>query len=127
MLNVMSENSGSVVVLRFSGRIVAGEDISTLLNVVISQKNTRAVVLDLTRVNRIDACGLGILMFMKQWATGASVGLELIPSKPVQELLDLTGLHSLFKIRSTEDDHQSVSDFLVDSREDSAIGIAADD
>ncbi len=126
MLSVMIENSGNVAVLRCSGRIVAGEEAWTLYNTVISLKNKRVVVLDLTRVSRVDARGLGVLMFLKQWARGASVKLQLIPSKPVQELLDLTGLHSLFDIRSSEG-VQPASDFLLDSREDSTTGIAADD
>lgn len=102
MLNVRIENSGKLMVLRFSGRLVFGEEVSTPFKGLISQKNTRAVVLDLTRVNRIDACGLGMLMFMKQWATGAGVRLELIPSKPVQDLLHLTGLHLMFEIGPSE-------------------------
>lgn len=77
-------------------------------------------------MNRIDACGLGILVFLKNWARGAGVKLQLIPSKTAQELLDLTGLRSSFEIRSSES-VQPTSDFLVDSREDSAIGVAADD
>jgi anti-anti-sigma factor len=125
MLNVTIENSGNLTVLRFSGRLVFGEEISTLFNGVISQKNKRVVVLDLTKVNRIDACGLGILVFLKRWARGAGVKLQLIPSKTVQELLDLTGLHSLFEIRSSK--VESASDVLVDSEEDSAIGIGAND
>ena len=86
-----------------------GEEISTLFNGVISQKNKRVVVLDLTKVNRIDACGLGVLVVLKRWARGAGVKLQLIASKIVQELLDLTGLRSSFEIRS--ESVQPVSDF----------------
>jgi hypothetical protein len=35
----------------------------------------------------------------KQWAYAAGLRLELIPTKPVQEMLDLTGLHFMFEIR----------------------------
>ncbi|HYN16102.1 MAG TPA: STAS domain-containing protein [Terriglobales bacterium] len=126
MLGVTIENSGNVAVLCCSGRIVAGEEAWTLYNTVISLKNKRVVVLDLTRVSGVDARGLGVLVFLEQWACGAGVKLQLIPSKPVQELLDLTGLHSLFDIRSSES-VPPASDFLVDPREDSTPGIAADD
>jgi anti-anti-sigma factor len=125
MLNVRIENSGNLTVLRFSGRLVFGEEISTLFNGVISQKNKRVVVLDLTKVSRIDACGLGMLVFLNQWACGAGVKLQLNPSKTVQELLDLTGLRSLFVIRS--ENIPSAARFLVDPQEDSAVGIATDD
>jgi anti-anti-sigma factor len=126
MLNVVIENFGNVAVLRCSGRIVAGEEAWTLYNTVISQQNKRVVVLDLTRVSSVDARGLGVLVFLKQWAHGAGVKLQLIPSKAVQELLDLTSLHSEFELRSSES-VQPASNFLVDSGENSAIGIAADD
>jgi len=126
MLNVVIENSGNVAVLHCSGRIVAGEEAWTLYNTVISLQNKRVVVLDLTRVSRTDARGLGVLVSLKQWARGAGVKLQLIPSKTVQDLLDLTGLHSMFEIRSSERPH-SASPLSVDSREDSAVGIAADD
>ena len=123
MLNVVVENSGNLAILRCRGKIVEGEEVSTLFDAVISLKNKRVVVLDLTRVSRIDARGLGILVLL---ARAVGVKLQLNPSKIVQELLDLTGLHALFEVRSPENG-QSGSDFLADSREDSAIGIAADD
>jgi anti-anti-sigma factor len=123
MLNVVVENSGNLAILRCRGKIVEGEEVSTLFDAVISLKNKRVAVLDMTRVSRIDARGLGILVLL---ARAVGVKLQLNPSKIVQELLDLTGLHALFEVRSPENG-QSGSDFLADSREDSAIGIAADD
>ena len=102
MLSVMSENRGNTVVLRCSGRIVAGEEAWTLYNTVISQQDKRVVVLDLTRVSRIDAGGLGVLVSLRRWARGAGVKLRLIPSKAVGELLDVAGLRPLFEIRSAE-------------------------
>jgi len=123
MLNVVVENSGNLAILRCRGKIVEGEEVSTLFDAVISLKNKRVAVLDMTRVSRIDARGLGILVLL---ARAVGVKLQLNPSKIVQELLDLTGLHALFEVRSPENG-QSGADFLADSREDSAIGIAADD
>ena len=126
MLGVTIENYGNVAVLRCSGRIVVGEEAWTLYNSVISLKNKRVLVLDLTRVSRVDARGLGVLVFLEQWACGSGVKVQLIPSKPVQELLDLTGLDSLFDIRASEN-VPPASDFLVDSRVDNTAGAAADD
>jgi anti-anti-sigma factor len=126
MLTVMIENSGNAAVLRCSGRIVAGEEAWTLFNAAISLENKRIVVLDLTRVSGADARGLGVLVFLRQWARGAGVKLQLIPSKSVQELLELTGLRSLFDIRSSKNAGPS-SDLLVDSRKEQRGWIAADD
>jgi len=126
MLGVTIENSGNVAVLHCSGRIVAGEEAWTLYNTVISLKNKRVVVLDLAKVGKLDARGLGVLVLLDQWASGAGVKLQLIPSSPVQELLDLTGLHSLFDLPSSGS-VPPAADFLVDSREDNSARIAADD
>jgi len=126
MLSVMSENRGNTAIFRCSGRIVAGEEAWTLYNTVISQQDERVVVLDLTRVSRVDAGGLGVLVSLRRWAGVGGVKLRLIPSEAVEELLDLAGLRPLFEIRSTENPQPAVS-LLVDSGEDGAIGVAADD
>ena len=97
------ENCGNEVSLRCSGKIVYGEDVSPLFEAVAGQQNGRIVVLDLTAVSRIDACGLGILVFLGQWARAAGVQLQLLPSKPVLDMLELTLLSSEFEIRSPED------------------------
>ena len=102
MLNVMIEKSKDVVIFRCWGKLVAGEEAWTLYNTVISEQSKPVFELDLTGVDRIDARGLGVLVFLHQWASGFGRKLALIPSKPVQELLDLTKLHFLFEIRSPE-------------------------
>jgi len=79
------------------------------------------VILDLTRVTRTDARGLGVLVFLKQWASNAGVTLLLIPSKTVQELLDLTGLSSELELRPSED-VQPFSYFFANSHEESTNG-----
>ena len=126
MLSVVIENSGNLAVLRCSGRIVAGEEAWTLFNAAISLQNKRVVVLDLTAVTGADARGLGVLAFLKQWARGAGVRLQVIPSKPVLELLELTGLHSQFDIGSAGS-VRPISGFLADSCEKSRVEIGADD
>ncbi len=102
MLRVMTENRGNAVIFRCTGRIVAGEEPWKLYNDVISQQGKRVVVLDLTGVSRIDAGGLGVLVSPRGWARFAGVELRVIPSKLVEELLDLARLRSPFEIRSAE-------------------------
>lgn len=126
MLSVMIENSGNLAVLRCSGRIVAGEEAWTLFNSAISLQNKRVVVLDLTRVTGADARGLGALVSLKQWARGAGVKLQVIASKPVLELLELTGLHSQFDLRSSESVPPAL-DWLIDSRQEQRAWIGGDD
>jgi anti-anti-sigma regulatory factor len=120
MLNVVIENSGTVAILHCSGSIVAGEETSTLFNAVESLKFSRVVVLDLTGIGAIDARGLGALVAVKRWAQDVHVGLQVVPSNVVQELLDLTRLSPEFELIFTED-------FVVDPRETNGMGVAADD
>jgi len=126
MLSVVIENSGNSAVVRCSGRIVAGQEAWTLFNHVISLKGKRVVVLDLTRVTGADARGLGVLIFLRQWARSADAKLQVIPSQPVRELLELTGLHSSFDIRDAES-VQPASEFMANSRQDNTMAIGADD
>jgi anti-anti-sigma regulatory factor len=120
MLNVMIANSGNRAILRCSGRIVAGQE-RALLDAVESLKPGRVVVLDLTGVSGIDARGLGALLAVKQWAAlGAGVKLQLIPSRAVQELLDLTRLSSEFELCSPE------TFFMVDPQDANGLGNSAD-
>ncbi len=101
MLNVATEIYGEMLIVRCWGRLVAGQQAWTLYNAVISEEKHRIVVVDLSGVNRVDARGLGVLVVLKQWASGSGIALELIPSQQVEELLELTHLRSLFDVRSS--------------------------
>jgi len=125
MVSVKIENSGKLAVLRCSGRIVAGEEAWTLFNAAISVENKRVMVLDLTEVTSADARGLGVMLFLKQWAGGAGVKLQVVPSKHVLELLEVTGLRSQFEIGSVES-AQPISGFLADSCEKTRMEMRAD-
>jgi len=103
MLTVRTENFEHTVTVRCSGRLVAGKAAWALYDTVISQQNKGVVLLDLTGVNRVDARGLGVLAFLKKWVNEAGAKVELIPSKPVRELLELAGL-SYEWLRSSEID-----------------------
>jgi len=120
MLSVRIENQGKTAVLHCSGRIVAGEEAWTLFNAAISVENKRVLVLDFTEVTGADARGLGVMLFLKQWACGAGVKLQVVPSKPVHELLELTGLQTQFEVRSAEA-VQPLSGFLADCCEDGRL------
>ena len=104
MLNVTIQHSEDMAVLRCVGRIVAGDEANTLRKAVLSQANSRTVVLDLTRVDAIDAGGMGLLAFLRVWARATEVDLRLMnPTSRVRELLELTNLDSVFEIFSSED------------------------
>lgn len=104
MLKVTVQELGDASVLRCQGRIVIGDACSILRKAVLSQRHTRAVVLDLARVDRIDAGGLGVLLGLREWARSGAIAFKLMNvTKKVEEILELTGLQRVFGFCSVRD------------------------
>jgi len=99
MLTIDVERTGDVAVVRCSGRIVRGAEVRTLRNAVVSENDTRIVVLDLSDVETLDAGGLTALLSLHQWARSRGVQLKLVnPSHFVHEILTRTRLDGVFDI-----------------------------
>jgi anti-anti-sigma factor len=98
------EDNGSVgdtSVLRCHGRIVAGDDGSILRKAVFSQRHTRMLVIDLARVERIDAGGLGILLGLRESARSNAIMFKLMnATKRVEAILEVTHLQRVFEFCS---------------------------
>jgi anti-anti-sigma factor len=93
MLNVTVEDLNDIVVLRCVGRIVRGEE--TALLCAASRQHGRSVVVDLERVERMDAAGIGLLVSLQ----AAGIYLKLMnPNENVREMLRLTHLDSIFEV-----------------------------
>jgi anti-anti-sigma factor len=116
MLTVDVEKNGGVAVVHCSGRLVRGVEVSTLKNAVVSEKTTRIVVLDLSRVEFMDAGGLNSLVSLHHWAQSHGVQLKLVnPSRLVREMitrtrlnrvLDMSSLHDVLTVLSGTDCHR---------------------
>jgi anti-anti-sigma factor len=103
MLIVSIEDSGDATVLRCVGSILAGDEVKTLRRAVLSQTASPAVVLDLARVNAVDAGGIGLLVFLRAWTQGLGTEFRLMNVSPhLRKLLKLTKLGSMFDIYSSE-------------------------
>jgi anti-anti-sigma factor len=101
MLELSTEKSGNVTVVRCVGRIVHGEESENLRKVVVAAENARIVVLDLSEVHSIDAGGLAELVLLHLWTKAHGTQLKLVdPSHFVYEMLARTGLHRVFDISS---------------------------
>ena len=95
MLHVTIEEFGETAILRGVGRIVRGDE-HALLCAVLGQEG-RNIILDLSRVETIDAAGVGALISLQS----AGIYLQLMnPSKAVHEILRVTKLDSIFEIGS---------------------------
>ena len=103
MLTMDVEKTGDVAVVRLSGRIVRGEEVRSLRNAVVSEKDSRVVVLDLSEVESLDAGGLTTLLSLHQWARSRGVQLKLVnPSHFVHEILTRTKLDHVFDISTLD-------------------------
>src|SRR5277367_3146261 len=103
MLTIDVEKTGNVAVVRCNGRIVRGEEVRTLRGAVVSEKDSRIVVLDLSEVQSLDAGGLTTLLSLHQWALSRGVQLKLVnPTHFVREILTRTQLDHVFDISTLE-------------------------
>jgi len=104
MLSVSEQNFGQIAILRCSGRLVLGREISLLRTAVMSQSDKRIVVLDLAEIEAIDGSGVGLLVSLHNWTRANHIEMKLMnPGKQVQEVLELTTLHAVLDIWSCED------------------------
>jgi anti-anti-sigma factor len=110
MLRLLAQRSGDVVVLQCTGKIVAGEGLKGLQRTATTQR-AAALIIDLRRVEVLDAAGLGTFLRIKQWCDAQGMNLKFVnPGKHVQEVLALTALDSVLDVlpAASDDDVQSL-------------------
>src|SRR5207249_10684067 len=104
MLSVHVDNVQDVAVVQCEGRIVHSDAAYTLRNAVTLQTDARAVVLDLSGVEALEGGGLGMLVFLRQWARERGIQLKLFsPSRFVRQRLERSGLSRIFDVVSIRD------------------------
>lgn len=104
MLTIDVEKTSDVAIVRCIGRLVRGAGVSTLRNAVVSENDTRMIVLDLSEVEMIDAGGLSALVSLHHWTRSRGVRLKLVnPAPLVQDLLARTHLDCVFDVSSLDD------------------------
>jgi len=110
MLRVIIQYLGEMAVIRCVGRIVAGPEADTLREAALSQRQRRAVVLDLAGIDTVDGGGIGLLLFLQGWTRAVGIDLQLLnPAPHIRELLQLTNLDSVFKILFSTDPVSSLA------------------
>ena len=79
------------------------EPIDELILTILSQRNSRVVVVDLSEVRAIEGGGLGMLAYLQRWAHDHNIKLKLFnPSGMVQDRLEHTWMPSL-DVASTDE------------------------
>ncbi len=109
MLRVTIQKLGDLAILHCQGRIVRGQETSVLCAAV--RRNGRNVLLDLRKVDGIDAGGLGALVSLR----AAGFCLKLMdPAADVRRILSLTKLDSIFEICESESADEMLGQVEVD-------------
>ena len=100
MLRVITTKSENVAVVCLPGRLVIGET-KTLHQTVQSLSNVGAVILEMGRVNTIDAHGLGVLLELRRQLQAKESELQLRNvTELVSRVLEITRLNSVFEVTS---------------------------
>lgn len=110
--NLTWRRNGGVSVLQFSHSAElthSADDLEQLRREVLEQSDTRVIV-DLSRVTRIDSAGLGQLMSCYSHLVRNHGSLKVVNVTPeVKKVMDMTGISSL--IRSFNDEQEAVKSF----------------
>ncbi len=104
-LKITKRTVDGIVAIECSGRIVLGEESSTLREEVRKtlQDGAKRIVLNLGEVNYIDSSGLGTLVALHTTAHNAGATIKLANlTKRVGDLLQVTKLLTVFDVHSSE-------------------------
>jgi anti-anti-sigma factor len=98
MLRVDIKSVPPAVTLVCAGRLVLGVEAETL-RCMVTSRSERDVLLELSRVDSIDAAGLGLLIELHHWARRNASNLTITnPSQAAHKLLALTSLDRVLHI-----------------------------
>jgi anti-sigma B factor antagonist len=106
-LKITNHEVNGVSVLALDGRIVLGEETSSLREKVktLLGEGKKNIVLDLKNVTLIDSSGLGAMVtaYSSAKSGGASLRLCNLGAR-FNELLQITKLYTIFEVSNTEAD-----------------------
>jgi len=107
MLKTYKRKFGNAVVICLQGRIVRSET-EALRKAVLVPDDASVVVLDLARVNTIDAGGLGVMLELRADAEAKGIEFRLRNvNRLVKQILTITKLDSVFEISMDSETWQS--------------------
>lgn len=110
--NLAWKQTGGVSVLQFKANAElthSAQELDALRKEVLEQRDSR-VIIDMSRVTRIDSAGLGQLMSCYSHLVKNRGALKMLnPSPEIQKLLDMTGLSTL--IPTFQDEKEAVGSF----------------
>lgn len=110
MLDLGIERIGDLGIVECAGRIVRSESAFKLRRAVNSLDDCGVIVIDLSEVSAVEGGGLGMLVFLQQWANDHQIQLKLFnPRKSVFDRLQMAGPMRSFDIISLPEMMQLLS------------------
>ena len=105
-LKITTREMDDVAVVDLDGRVVLGEETSTLREMVkgLLAEGRKKIVLNVRNVTQIDSSGLGTLVGSHSSAQAAGASLRLCNLGRFNELLQVTKLYTVFDVSETETD-----------------------
>jgi anti-anti-sigma factor len=104
MLKATVHRFRDITIVRCEGRIVVGERFAILHDAVRTHNPAGTVVLDVARVDRVDAGGLGLLLGLREWAHANAIRFKLMNAiHNVDRVIRLTKLDHVFEFWSVRD------------------------
>ena len=98
------EQLNDLAVVRCSGRLVRGSALDDFRSRLERLESARILILDLCKVEQVDAGGIGVLLELRRWARQHSAQVKVVnPSPIVRRVLEATHLTSIFEISSLEE------------------------
>src|SRR6185295_9148971 len=98
MLKIQTRELGTIAIVSLQGQIVSGET-ETLRHTLQRLSGVSAVILDLARVNIVDASGLGVMLALREQAQARGIRFELMNvNKWVGRVLQIVHLDTVFQI-----------------------------
>ncbi len=95
---ILSIRPNYKTMLRCLGRLVHGDGAEALQRALMSTEEMH-IVLDLSRVEAIDAAGIGVLVALSKWSHKRGGSLQLLnPNPRVLERLQTTGVDAVLDI-----------------------------
>ena len=103
MLKVLIERLEQSVIVKLRGSLTAGRQLDAFPKTLLSQIGAGAVFIDMARVTRIDAAGLGVLLKLRETLQLSGLELRLMNvTRLVQQVLKISCLDTVFEISSPE-------------------------
>jgi anti-anti-sigma regulatory factor len=82
MFDLNLERVGDVAVILCQGRMVRSDTVFKLRDTITGQRGVRAILLDLSELQSISGGGVGMLVFLREWARYRGIQLWLFDPPP---------------------------------------------